>query len=113
MRELRAGRMTVSEAARLGGVSRQRIDQWCMAAGFDPAAARKHYLTTFYARELLRMGKRDRTKASMAPNMKAKARHPKPRKSPDKAKQRAELEANVIDFAKAGGEIKRIPPRHK
>lgn len=107
IRELQAGRMSTSEAAQIAGVSRQRIEQWCHAAAIDATRARKHHLAVFYAREFLRMGKQYRT--AIAPSLKAKVPRRKPRKRIDKTVARAELDGKVIDFAKAGGKIKRIP----
>ena len=37
---LRAGEITMAEAARLGGVSRQAVAKWCAAAGIDAPAER-------------------------------------------------------------------------
>lgn len=109
IRELHAGRMMAAEAARMAGVSKVRIGQWCHAAGFNPIEARERYLTIFYARELLLITKRERVKGKVAPNMKAKVPRRKPRKSVDKTAARAVIDSKVIDFAQRGGEIKRIP----
>ena len=37
---LRAGEITMAEAARLGGVSRQAVGKWCAAAGVDAPSQR-------------------------------------------------------------------------
>lgn len=44
LRLLKAGRMTLSEVARLAGTDRQRVAYWAHAAGVDVAAARAAYL---------------------------------------------------------------------
>lgn len=108
MRELRAGRMTAAEAARLAGVSKVRVRQWCAAAGFDPVKTRADRLAVFYARELLRMNKRER--ARIAGPLLGKARKPKRARIADKHQARAETDAKVIDFLSAGGKITRGNP---
>lgn len=55
MRLLRAGEITINEAATIALVSRQRVRMWCKNAGIDLKAARAAWL----ARILLRMNKQD------------------------------------------------------
>jgi DNA-binding transcriptional regulator YdaS (Cro superfamily) len=50
---IRAGRITVSEAAALAGVSRQAVSAWCRRARIDAAAARARYLAEAAAEALL------------------------------------------------------------
>lgn len=56
MRMLRKGEVTISEAAAIALVSRQRVRVWCEDAGIDPAKARRAWLAAI----LLRMNKQDR-----------------------------------------------------
>jgi len=49
MRMLRAGLVSVREAALIADVSRQRVREWCIAAGIDPAQARKAWLARILA----------------------------------------------------------------
>jgi hypothetical protein len=46
MRMLRRGQVSVREAAQIAMVSRQRVLEWCKAAGIDPKAARDAWLAT-------------------------------------------------------------------
>jgi hypothetical protein len=118
LREIKAGRMSVMTAARVAGVSRIRVRQWCADAKIDPRSAFEHRLAQWYARELLKMKRRDferlrkAGKATedryelppfMRPLLKRKAR-PKV----DKQAARTEADSAVIDFMKAGGKVKRI-----
>jgi len=50
MRYLRRGLVSVREAAAIAMVSRQRVMQWCAAAGIDPAKARKAWLASILQR---------------------------------------------------------------
>lgn len=56
MRMLREGKITVTEAATIALVSRQRVLVWCENAGLDPAKAREAWLAPI----LLRLNKLDR-----------------------------------------------------
>jgi hypothetical protein len=56
MRMLRKGEITVTEAATIALVSRQRVLVWCENAGIDPQKARAAWL----AFVLERMNKQDR-----------------------------------------------------
>lgn len=56
MRMMRAGEITVTEAATIALVSRQRVLVWCDKAGLDPKACRAEWLS----KVLIRMNKRDR-----------------------------------------------------
>ena len=55
MQMLRRGEITVTEAATIGLVSRQRVREWCQNAGIEPRAARAAWL----AQILLRLNKQD------------------------------------------------------
>lgn len=44
MQMLRRGEITVTEAATIALVSRQRVREWCQSAGIDPKAAREAWL---------------------------------------------------------------------
>lgn len=52
---LRRGEITVTEAATIALVSRQRVREWCQTAGIDPKAARSAWLAAI----LIRMNKLD------------------------------------------------------
>ena len=41
MRMLRRGQITITEAAMIALVSRQRVREWCLNAGIDPIKARE------------------------------------------------------------------------
>lgn len=56
MRMLRNGEITVTEAATIAMVSRQRVLVWCETAGIDPKKARQAWLAAILAR----LNKRDR-----------------------------------------------------
>jgi hypothetical protein len=111
MPQLRAGLMTAVEAAHLADVSRQRIAQWCHAAGFDPLQARLQWWIGVYARGILHINRKAKVKttAKMATAMLAKTRAKKPRQTADKQVTSAELAGDIINFEKAGGKIKLIP----
>lgn len=49
MRMLRAGQITVREAALIGDVSRQRVRIWCENAGIDPVKARSEWMAKLLA----------------------------------------------------------------
>lgn len=55
MQMLRRGEITVSEAATIALVSRQRVREWCQNAGIDPKATRAEWL----AQVLLKMNRLD------------------------------------------------------
>lgn len=46
---LRSGAVSVTEAAQIALVSRQRVREWCETAGIDPAKARKDWMATVLA----------------------------------------------------------------
>lgn len=52
MRLLAKGRITRAEASSFAGVTRQAIDKWCRAAGFDPRARRAIWASGEIEREL-------------------------------------------------------------
>lgn len=56
MRMLRRGEVTVTEAATIAMVSRQRVREWCKVAGIDPQLTRSAWLAVI----LERMNKLDR-----------------------------------------------------
>jgi hypothetical protein len=56
MRMLRRGEVTVTEAATIAMVSRQRVREWCKSAGIDPQVTRAAWLVVI----LERMNKLDR-----------------------------------------------------
>lgn len=55
MRMLRRGQITITEAAQIAMVSRQRVRVWCANAGIDPVAIRKAMI----ARLMSELDKRD------------------------------------------------------
>lgn len=55
MQMLRRGEITVSEAAAIALVSRQRVREWCRNASIDPQSTRSHWL----ARILTKMNRLD------------------------------------------------------
>lgn len=118
VRELRAGRMKSADAARIAGVSRERIRQWCAEEGFDARAQRAQALAQLYATELLKMARHGRVvedKRPLAPFM-AKLVKRKPRRiKPSKEALRDDTDSKVIDFLLRGGKIKKLPmkPRSK
>lgn len=80
MAALSAGQLFVSEASWIAAVSRQRIEQWCAAAGVDHHAARKAYVRKLWTREI----RRQRMKAKgLSPHRRSKAQL---RRIADKAK---------------------------
>ena len=50
MRMLRKGEITIAEAAMIALVSRQRVREWCTAAGIDVKKAREAWLSPILAR---------------------------------------------------------------
>jgi len=48
----RDGRITIAEAARLAGVSRQAARMWAIEAGIDPTRARARYLRRLWHAEM-------------------------------------------------------------
>jgi hypothetical protein len=106
---LRGGWITVSEASMMAGVHPSRIWHWCTAAGFDPTATRERRVAIYYARQLLELELRDRVRGKqLAPNMLAKTRS-RGKWQMSKVAMRAMANEKVIDFAAAGGKIRRIP----
>jgi hypothetical protein len=106
---LRGGWITVSEASMMAAVHPSRIWHWCTAAGFDPTAARERRVSIYYARQLLELELRDRVRGKqLAPNMLANTRS-RGKRQMSKAALRALANDKIIDFARAGGKIKRIP----
>jgi predicted kinase len=55
MQMLRRGEITVSEAATIALVSRQRVREWCKVAGISPQVTRAAWLTQI----LLKMNRLD------------------------------------------------------
>ena len=118
IRWLRGGLITLAEAARIAGVSRQRVKQWCDAEGIDAVALRELRLAMLYAGEFKKMAKREYSRLRhggkatedrrelppfMAPLVKRRSRPPGPSKS--------ELREQdlVQKFIAAGGNIVRLP----
>ena len=55
MRMLRRGEVSVTEAAGIALVSRQRVREWCQKVGINPKAAREAWLS----KTLMRLNKHD------------------------------------------------------
>lgn len=91
LRALAAGELFVSEASWIAAVSRQRIEQWCAAAGIDHHAARKAYIRKLWTRELRRQ------------RMKAKGMSPR-RRTKSQLRQ-------IADKAKTAWDHRTTPPR--
>lgn len=87
MAMLRAGQCgTLAEAAELAGVSRERVRQWCAAAGLDWRAVRAARVERWWAAALTKRKRRRRSKAEI----------------------RAATEPKIEAYLKRGGKIRRV-----